>query len=148
MEKRKMKILVPVDGSNNSKRAILEARRHLKMFDCELSLLTVVHPSFPGSQLFKDYENKGEIKDQQDGHSQSHPALEEALGILKKTPAEISTQLLVGDAADEILRLAEEGNYDLIIMGSRGLGRFSKTFLGSVSNKVLNHAKTNVLIVK
>lgn len=145
MEKRKKKILVPVDGSNNSKRAILEARRHLKMFDCELTLLTVTHPAFPGSQLFED---TNELKEYKGSTPKSHPALDEAMAILKKAPGEISTQLLEGDAADEILRIAEEGNYDLIIMGSRGLGRFSKTFLGSVSNKVLNHAKTNVLIVK
>ena len=43
---------------------------------------------------------------------------------------------------------AKEGDYDLIVMGSRGQGAFSKALLGSVSKKVLNHAEKNVLIVK
>ena len=38
----------------------------------------------------------------------------------------------IGDASNEIIKLADEGNYDLVVMGSRGLGTFSRALLGSV----------------
>jgi nucleotide-binding universal stress UspA family protein len=53
-----------------------------------------------------------------------------------------------GDPADEILRAAESYDVDVIVMGSRGLGRFSRAFLGSVSAKVCNHANSTCVIVK
>ena len=68
--------------------------------------------------------------------------------LLGKASEKVHLIVKTGDPANEILTVAEEGTYDLIIMGNRGLSRFSKTFLGSVSNKILNHAKTDVLIVK
>lgn len=145
MDKRNKKVLVAIDGSKNSKRAILEARRHIKMFDSEISLLTVIHPSFPGYHRFLEQDQRQEIEEEK---LESHPDLDEALELLGKTDAEVSTQIKFGDPANQILETAEKGNYDLIIMGSRGRGRFSQTILGSTSNKVLNHAKMNVLIVK
>lgn len=40
------------------------------------------------------------------------------------------------------------GDYDLVVMGSRGLGAFSRAMLGSVYNKVLNQVNANVLLIK
>jgi nucleotide-binding universal stress UspA family protein len=53
-----------------------------------------------------------------------------------------------GDPADEILRNAERRKVDLIVMGSRGLGKFSRVILGSVSTKVLSNAKCTCITVK
>lgn len=145
MDKTKNKILVSVDGSDNSKRAVLEARRHLEMFDAQISLLTVVNPNFPDYDRFLDQDESAGFTQKQ---ADSHPALVEALDLLGKTSEEIPLYMKNGDPANEILKVADEGDYDLILMGSRGRGTFSRAFLGSVSNKVLNHAKTNVMIVK
>ncbi len=145
MEKVKKKILVSVDGSDNSKRAILEARRHLQMFDAQISLLTVVNPAFPDYDRFLEENEKEDVRQKK---PKDHPALAEALELLGKNAEEIPIFLKIGEPATEILAAAEAGDYDLILMGSRGRGNFSKAFLGSVSNKVLNHANTSVLIVK
>ncbi|MGO1470886.1 MAG: universal stress protein, partial [Tissierella sp.] len=61
---------------------------------------------------------------------------------------ELNVKLRRGDPADAIIKETEKEDYDLVVMGSRGLGTFSRAILGSVSNKVLNHVETNVLIVK
>lgn len=58
------------------------------------------------------------------------------------------TETRLGDPVDEIIKFAEEGGFDLIVMGSRGGGIFSRALLGSVSDKVVHHVKTSVLIVK
>ena len=54
----------------------------------------------------------------------------------------------VGDITREIVEQAEKSDVDLIVMGSRGLGMLSRTFLGSISHKVINNTDRSVLVVK
>lgn len=65
-------------------------------------------------------------------------------GLTVKTKAVISHQA----PADAICEMAREGNFDLIVIGSRGLRGVKELFLGSVSNKVAHMGCTSVLIVK
>ncbi len=60
----------------------------------------------------------------------------------------VETRYLKGDIAREILDCAKREQVDLIVMGSKNRGVFSRTLLGSVSNKVVNHSEVSVLIVK
>ena len=53
-----------------------------------------------------------------------------------------------GDPRDELVRKASELKACAIIMGSRGLGAFKRTFLGSVSDYVVHHSEVPVIIVK
>jgi nucleotide-binding universal stress UspA family protein len=64
-------------------------------------------------------------------------------------PDGISTATLVrlGRPAEEIVRRANEGGYDLIVMGARGRGAATSILLGSVSHGVLNQSPGAVLIV-
>lgn len=141
----KKKILVPLDGSDNSKRALLEARRHCSESDVEVTLLTVLKPLVSEYYSYLDLTETG---DRDRLYKDSENMLNDAFKLLGYPENKVKTKIRAGDPANEILQEAEEGQYNLIIMGSRGLGVFSRTFLGSVSNKVLNHTKTNVLIVK
>jgi nucleotide-binding universal stress UspA family protein len=52
-----------------------------------------------------------------------------------------------GDPAKTIERIAEEGGYDMVILGSRGLGTAARVLQGSVSEHVATHAKSTVVIV-
>ncbi len=76
--------------------------------------------------------------------------LEKALRNAKKLKSEInvSKKLLKGRAADKIVETANKGGFDLIVIGSRGLGGIKEFFLGSVSDRVADKAKCPVLIVK
>ncbi len=53
-----------------------------------------------------------------------------------------------GYAADRIVEVAEEGDYDLIVIGSRGLSPLGRFLLGSVSDRVVHHAHCSVTVVK
>lgn len=140
----KKKILVAFDGSKNSQRALLEAKKQGEYMGGTITILTVLKPLaipyYGNTELVKvDNENIEKAKQE---------ILDEALIEFEDYPGEVKTKLRKGNPADEILEEADEGGYDLIVMGSRGLGAFSRTILGSVSNKVLNHTNINVLTVK
>jgi nucleotide-binding universal stress UspA family protein len=63
-------------------------------------------------------------------------------------PCEIHTEILEGDPASAIIEVAKVRNSDLIVMGSRGLGRLAGLLLGSTCQKVVSHATCPVLIVR
>lgn len=144
MEDKKMKILVAIDGSNNSERALIEAKRLGECMAGDLTLITVMKPintTYYGNISLSKVDDENIEKRKQE-------LLDNALEELEGYPGEVKTILRKGSPADEILEEAEENEYDLIVIGSRGLGAFTRTILGSVSNKVLNHANTNVLTIK
>lgn len=138
------KILVAVDGSDNSERALIKAKRHMEQVGGEITLLTIVDPISMGRYSYKELSKKDCDALENAGES----VLRKSFSIIEDTADKVNTKLKKGSPADEILKEAEDGEYDLIVMGSRGFGVFSKTILGSVSHKVLNHTEIDVLIVK
>jgi nucleotide-binding universal stress UspA family protein len=66
----------------------------------------------------------------------------------KKGKFKVSTKLLIGNPGDEIVKLAKDEKFDLIVIGSRGLHGASEWILGSVSNKVVNWATVPVFVIK
>jgi nucleotide-binding universal stress UspA family protein len=59
----------------------------------------------------------------------------------------VTTQLLDGDPAREILNTAREHDHDVIVLGSRGRGRMTAALLGSVSNRVMHEAEVPVIVI-
>jgi nucleotide-binding universal stress UspA family protein len=80
--------------------------------------------------------------------AESARILDKCKQIAEKSDVKIETIIGEGDPASNIVGYAEKGDFDTIIIGRRGLGRFKEMVLGSISNKVLHHAKCSVLIVR
>lgn len=74
-------------------------------------------------------------------------ALRDAAGVFKGEGRQVATRLAAGSAAEALVRAAARG-CDLVVLGARGLGRFQRLLLGSVSEQVLRHAACPVLVVK
>ena len=81
--------------------------------------------------------------------------MEEAKLVLQKTieaigeiPCEIHTELIEGSAAEAIIDVANTRKSNVIVMGSRGLGKLAGLLLGSTSQKVVSHAPCPVLITR
>jgi nucleotide-binding universal stress UspA family protein len=74
--------------------------------------------------------------------------LQKAVETVGDVPAEIHTELIEGDPAESIIEVARTRQSDVIVMGSRGLGRLAGLVLGSTSQKVVSHAPCPVLIVR
>ncbi|WP_353929027.1 universal stress protein [Okeanomitos corallinicola TIOX110] len=66
----------------------------------------------------------------------------------EKLPVKSEIELVAGDPADEIIRLANIHQADLVVVGSRGLTGMKKIVLGSVSTQVMEEVHCSVLVVK
>lgn len=141
------KILVPIDGSESSARALQHAQKIAELTGGKITLFHVMH--FP-AQL-ETYSGKlGEayylMKDRIKEHAQE--ILEKAKENLSAGSIAFTEKTVWGEPANEIIQEAEQGNYDLIVIGSRGLGEIKSWLLGSVSQRVVRHCKRPVLLVR
>ena len=123
-----MKILIPVDGSEYSMRAVTFAAGLLKRSsDMEALLLSVIYP-------FQE-SNAGSI-------------LENARKIFGENSDRVKELILEGEPAETIIAYAKENKIEMIVMGRRGMGAIKGMVLGSVSYKVLSAVNIPVTIVK
>ena len=139
-------ILVTTDGSKNAQKSLFEARKIAEAIGANVDILNVVDNSFLYAHIEEKYYTLRQTDEELDAIGKE--LLEESLKIFEDFPGEVNVKLRTGDPGDGIIKQTEKKEYYLVVMGSRGLGTFSRAMLGSVSNKVLNHVKTNVLIVK
>ncbi len=146
------KILVCIDGSKKSQKALSKAISIAKKFDSKLTLLLVVEERLV--DFWDDTEFKVDIERPQIHLKKESKIYQQAVKILndlaKRIPSQTNyvTDILTGDPAKVIINYAKKKNPDLIIIGSRGLGGFKKLLLGSVSSKVVSHVSTSVLVIR
>jgi nucleotide-binding universal stress UspA family protein len=136
------RILVAVDGSESARRAFERSVYLAQRCDSRLDIIHVVLDSTYGGdsavtfQLIEDLKERGK------------KLLEQYKSETKRNNVQAETLLELGDHAQVIIDIANKNDYDLIIMGSRGLGPFKELLLGSVSFKVMHHAKCPVMVVR
>jgi nucleotide-binding universal stress UspA family protein len=150
------KILVPIDGSEPAEKALDAALDLAEKYGAELEILNVFSIYRYAAILGNQYESGANefpvwattYLDEVRGHHEK--LLAEALKKAKdgKPDLTVSTKLVDGSVTDNIVQEAEKGNFDVIVIGHRGLGGVSKLLLGSISDRVADHAKCSVLIVK
>jgi nucleotide-binding universal stress UspA family protein len=142
------KILVAIDGSETGNKALLKAKAMGTAFESEITILYVMEYA---SSLYSVYMSENKINTDPLNEAYKEHAMEvlnNALENFKDYNYKVCTLLKKGNPAFKILEVSEEGDFDLLIIGSRGLGPFSRAIMGSVSTKVLNNAKISVLVVK
>jgi len=135
------KILVPVDGSTYSVKALKRACELVEAFDSKIIVMYVVEKSIPINLLDRNEYLKILRKF-------GNKTLKNVNTMLSKK--EISGKFLLkeGNIVNEIEKVAKAEKCDLIILGSKGLGAITRFLLGSVSNKISQSAPCSVLIVK
>ena len=137
-----MKILVPVDGSPHSLKAVETACNLVKaQLPSEMLLVAV-------SLALFDLEEEGhyvaeKFKRQADAALTTAKAFAQDQGVTPK--ALLATGI---SAADEIVRLAVDEKVDLIVIGSRGLASKTRFFVGGTATKVVTYSPCSVMVVK
>jgi len=141
-----MRILIAVDGSAYSRKAVNHVVKHFDWFNGapELYLLHVKLPlppgrarSFLGNETVNTYYRE-----------EAEAALAPAEKILRKKDIPYRAEFKVGDIADEIRNYVKKNKIDMIVMGSHGQGALQNLVMGSAATKVLAVTKVPVLIVR
>jgi len=138
------KILVPVDGSDISYRALDSA---LFLSERLASKITAIHVI---EKVPTVYIQSQKVLDEllETHKNESQKILDECSSIATKKGIAISTTLLEGNPASTILEFSQMEKYEVIIIGSRGMGHFKELILGSVSSKILHHSLCPVLLIR
>jgi nucleotide-binding universal stress UspA family protein len=152
------KILVPLDGSEHSLRALEIAIQIAKKFDGKITLIhvysitirpvimpeptTLTPPMIPvmtPAEVSKAVEatRKAGASILADGEQK-----------VKAEEVQVETTLREGHTVQEIVKTAKEGKFDLIVIGGRGISKIRELLLGSVTDGVIHHAPCPVLVIK
>lgn len=141
-----MKILLAVDGSEYSRKAVRHLIKHFDWFSkpAELHLLHVKLPLPPGrARSFLGDDTVNEYY-----REESLAALAPSEKILRKAGIAFCSAHKVGDVASEIQSYVKKNKIDMIVMGSHGNGALTNLVMGSVATKVLAVTQVPVLIVR
>ena len=146
-----MKILLAVDGSEDSAAAVEEVAQRpwppqseVKVITAaEMPLMVGMEPWVPSQEYFDQVE-----KAIREAAKEIIDAALEKLKTIEDKTLKISSEMIQGPPREAIVGEAERWGADLIVMGSRGLGAFNRLLLGSVSSAVVHHAKCSVEIVR
>lgn len=140
-----MKILLPVDGSELSLKAVRVAMNLLQQ---GLSgSLVIANVQEPATLYEMVVAPDGEVL-QRVSTAAGIDALEKAEALLMAEAVVYEREIATGDPAHTIIDIGERFACDMIIMGARGVSAMRSALLGSVSNEVLHAAQVPVMIVK
>lgn len=137
------KILLAVDGSDHSLHAARVASSLAKAMNSKT--LRIVYAYDPIPPYLGEPNMQEAINARLD---ESKKILQKAQAAVGTIPGEIETEHLEGSPAEAIIGVAKTRGSDVIVMGSRGLGKLAGLVIGSTSQKVVSHAPCPVLIVR
>jgi nucleotide-binding universal stress UspA family protein len=137
------KILVAIDGSEGSKKALASAIAIAKKFQAELQSISVKeHPSHYSATVGEVMEDQEEI-DKFFAH-----VTEEALDWAEKEGVELHCEVRPGHEVQAIVEFVRQGHFDLLVVGFMGHSRVFDRFWGGTSQNLTRIAPCSVLVVK
>lgn len=141
-----MKILLAVDGSPFTKKMLAYLAAHEELITAgrhEYTALTV-QPSLPPrarAALSKEMVDEYYAEE-------SAKVLDPVTKFLAQSGITVNTRAEIGPAGTTIAKIAEDGQFDLIIMGTHGHGSLGKLVMGSVSTQVLANCSVPVMLIR
>jgi nucleotide-binding universal stress UspA family protein len=144
------KILAPLDGSELSECTL----SHLKAVasGCQIPEAVLLHVVQPIEEEYQHFRHRGipeETIDQAEKDIEDHARdyLSKVADRMKKKGIRVSTAIVRGRPADEILEYARKNGVDLIVMSTHGRSGLARWALGSVADRVLRQAAVPVLVI-
>ena len=140
-----MKILLAVDGSSYTKKMLAYLTTHDDLFSAKnhYTLLTVQSPLPPRARAALG-------KEAVDSYyaDETDAILAPVVKFLERHGVKAQSEWQVGTAGETIAKFADEGKFDLLIMGSHGYGSLGNLVMGSGATKVLANSQVPVLLVR
>ena len=140
-----MKILLAVDGSPYTKKMLAYLATHNELFspNNDYTVFTV-QPQLPArarAVVGKEVVDKYYV-------DEAEKILAPVTKFLLRHGIDASTSWKIGHAGESIAKLADNGKFDLVVMGSHGHGTLVNLVMGSVATQVLAHCRVPVLLVR
>jgi nucleotide-binding universal stress UspA family protein len=137
-------VLVPVDGSDNSYRALDAALLLSEKLGSSITVVNVME-QVPITHI----ESEKLLSELLEAYKkENQEILSKCSNIATEKGLSIKTLLLQGNPASVILDYSKKEKFDLVIMGSRGMGKFKQLILGSVSSKIVHHSPCAILLIR
>jgi len=138
------RIIAPIDGSEEAKKAARKAIFLAKHIGVDVTAMYIVDTSllakFPAPEDITTFDIDRYLK------KEGHDALDNVEAMGNKMGVAVSKKMVNGIPDQEIIKAARKS--DLIVMGSKGMTALDRILIGSVSEKVMHHAPCPVLIVR
>jgi len=142
------KILVPIDGSIASQKAAEKSVELAKLFNSEVTFIHVVYVPDAVEHtkygIYMEYDFK-EMKEKMGETGKKF--LDSFIGNVDCSDIIFHKQVVVGQPYEEILKVASEDNFDLIVMGRRGFSKIKRFFVGSVTQRVISDSPCPVFVI-
>ena len=147
------RILIPLDGSKVGEAALAHIEKLVSKMTPKMQVeVTVVRVISSLSHYVIAGETSAQIpytkQEMEQREKKIKRYLDKTTASLKSNGAIIKTKVVTGNAAEEIIKLAEEIKADLIAMSTHGRSGFSRWAFGSVTDKVLRAVNTPILVIR
>jgi nucleotide-binding universal stress UspA family protein len=136
-------IVVGVDGSGHSRKALERAAAEAVAHGASLTVLTVHQAVRDVYGSASHYSDDAALTDKAKEAAQAET--DQVLAALGSQPASVTVTAVHGLPVDELIKASQGA--DMLVLGRRGMGGFARLTMGSVSNQVTHHAHCPVLIV-
>jgi nucleotide-binding universal stress UspA family protein len=149
-----MRFLVPVDGSAGSEQALDTLSSFFDLESAEITLLHVLETLWLPQDLEREPLEDSDLESREAGQlslelrREAEQLLAEARARVLEHHPGVSTSIREGNPGNEILSEADQGDYDLVVVGATGASDMKHSILGSVSSKVAWSAPCSVLLVR
>ena len=141
-------IVVGVDGSDHSRRALIWSMRQAAQQQVPLTVLAVrpdpVRPVtgvYWGVHAYPEDTHNPEV-----AQKAIQEIVEHARNDIAETAPQVTVNVVTGDPAEELVKASRDA--DMVVVGSRGSGGFASLLMGSVSSKVTHHAACPVVVIR
>ena len=161
LDEKNFRVLIGVDGSASSENAVEAFTTSFSARDAEVTLMHVVekpwlrlgmeqewHVEFERSYKEASELPEGEMLFGKELQSEAEQIVEDMRRRLSGLCSSIETRIMEGNPANELLRQAEIGEYDLAVLGATGASDLKHTMLGSVSFKLASYAPCSVAVIR
>ena len=151
------RILVPLDHSEHSQRALDVAIQIAKKFGGKITLIhvysivvtpVIIHEASSVTSGFPIVNPEYASKLSDSAREAAKRVLEKGKRRAKAENVEVNSLLKEGHTVQEIVRASKEDNFGLIVMGARGVSRIREMLLGSVTDGVMHHTNCPVLVIR